>query len=87
MAHKKAGRSKARQGTKVAGKRLGVKVYGGEKISPGQIIIRQHGTLFHPGVGTKVGRDFTLFATSAGIVSTRRSKGKNFVEVKRTEKP
>jgi large subunit ribosomal protein L27 len=87
MAHKKAGGSKARQGNKVAGKRLGVKVYGGEKVSPGQIIVRQRGTLFHPGIGTSLGRDFTLFATTEGTVSTRKGKGKNFVEVKTTEKP
>ena len=82
MAHKKAGGSKARQGSKVAGKRLGIKVYGGEKVSPGQIIIRQKGTLFHPGEGVKIGRDFTLFSVSEGSVSTRKSKGKRIVDVK-----
>lgn len=82
MAHKKAGGSKARQGSKVSGKRLGIKVYGGEKVTPGQIIVRQRGTLFHPGIGVEIGRDFTLFARQEGVVSTRRSKGKKFVDVK-----
>ena len=83
MAHKKAGGSKARQGSKVAGKRLGLKIYGGEKVLIGQIIVRQKGTLFHPGEGVKTGRDFTLFAVQEGAVSTRTSRGKKFIDVKK----
>jgi len=82
MAHKKAGGSKARQGSNVAGKRLGLKIYGGEKVLTGQIIVRQKGTLFNPGEGVGVGRDFTLFAMQEGTVSMRKNKGKNFVDVK-----
>jgi len=82
MAHKKAGGSKARQGVKVAGKRLGVKTFSGEKVRSGQIIVRQRGTKFHPGIGVKLGRDYTLFSTSDGTVTMRKIKGKNFVAVK-----
>lgn len=84
MAHKKAGGSKARQGNNVAGKRLGVKIFGGEKVSVGQVIVKQRGTLFHPGNGVDIGRDFTLFASKEGVVSMRKSKGKNFVDVMAT---
>ena len=81
MAHKKAGGSKARQGGQVAGKRLGVKIYGGEKVFPGAIIVRQRGTRFHPGKGVKMGRDHTLFAISEGVVQNRKSRNKNFVDI------
>ena len=82
MAHKKAGGSKARQGVQVAGKRLGVKVFTGEKVRSGQIIVRQRGTRFHPGVGVKLGRDHTLFSVSEGTVTMRKLEGKNFIDVK-----
>lgn len=82
MAHKKAGGSKARQGNKVAGKRLGVKIYAGALVEPGQIIVRQRGTKFHAGIGTKLGRDFTLFASATGKVSVRRKEGKSFIDIK-----
>lgn len=85
MAHKKSGGAKARQGSKPAGKRLGVKVYAGETVSPGRIIIRQRGSSFHPGDGVKVGRDFTLFAVQKGVVSMRKRQGKKLVEVKPVE--
>ncbi|MEX0621718.1 MAG: 50S ribosomal protein L27 [Candidatus Woykebacteria bacterium] len=81
MAHKKAGGSKARQGTNVVGKRLGVKIFGGESVSPGQIIVRQRGTKFHVGSGVKLGKDFTIFATTKGVVSFKTKKGDNFIEV------
>lgn len=81
MAHKKAGGSKARQGTNVVGKRLGIKIFGGEKVKPGQIIVRQLGTKFHPGNGVKLGRDFTIFSVSEGIVSLRQKLGKTFIDV------
>ena len=81
MAHKKAGGSKARQGVNVVGKRLGIKVYSGEKILPGTIIVRQRGTKFYPGKGVKMGRDHTLFAIDDGVVQTRKSKDKNFIDI------
>ncbi len=62
MAHKKAGGSKARQGGNVAGKRLGFKVYGGEKVTAGAVILRQKGTNFHEGNGVVCLTDLTVFA-------------------------
>jgi large subunit ribosomal protein L27 len=85
MAHKKAGGSKARQGVKVAGKRLGVKIFSGEKVHTGQIIIRQRGTKFHPGEGVRLGRDHTLFSAGEGTVAMRKLRGKNIVDVKNAE--
>jgi large subunit ribosomal protein L27 len=82
MAHKKAGGSKARQGSNLRGKRLGVKIYAGQKADRGQILIRQKGTLFHPGSGVGMGRDFTLFAMDSGVVSMKTSRGKKFVEIR-----
>lgn len=70
MAHTKAGGA-AKRTVDVSGKRLGVKKFGGEYAKPGNIIIRQNGTNFHPGVGTMMGRDHTIFATTAGFVSFR----------------
>jgi len=67
MAHKKAGGS-SRNGRDSQAKRLGVKVYGGEAIRAGGIIVRQRGTLIHPGVNVGVGKDHTLFALVAGTV-------------------
>lgn len=67
MAHKKAGGS-SRNGRDSPGQRLGVKKYGGERVLAGNIIIRQHGTAFHPGENVGLGRDYTLFATVAGRV-------------------
>lgn len=68
MAHKKAGGS-SRNGRDSQAKRLGVKVFGGEAISAGAIIVRQRGTKFHPGDNVGVGRDHTLFALVDGTVS------------------
>lgn len=82
MAHKKAGGSKARQGGNVAGKRLGFKVYGGEKVESGAVILRQMGTSFHEGKGVGRGRDHTLFAKNSGIVQIKTRLGKKIVEVK-----
>lgn len=67
MAHKKAGGS-SRNGRDSHSKRLGVKVYGGETVNAGQILIRQRGTVVHPGINVGVGRDHTLFARAAGQV-------------------
>ncbi len=82
MAHKKAGGS-TRNGRDSESKRLGVKRFGGEVVRPGQIIIRQRGTQFHPGDNVGIGRDHTLFAKSEGRVSflTRGVKKRRVVEV------
>lgn len=67
MAHKKAGGS-SRNGRDSPGQRLGVKKYGGEQVVPGNIIVRQRGTRWHPGKNVGMGRDHTLFAKAAGKV-------------------
>lgn len=67
MAHKKAAGS-TRNGRDSNANRLGVKVYGGESVVPGNIILRQRGTQFHPGVGVGMGKDHTIFATVEGTV-------------------
>ncbi|MCX6784090.1 MAG: 50S ribosomal protein L27 [candidate division WWE3 bacterium] len=68
MAHTKAGGSKARQRSNISGHRLGVKLYGGEVVKTGQIIIRQVGMKYRPGENVSKGRDFTLFALKDGTV-------------------
>ena len=73
MAHKKAGGS-SRNGRDSAGKRLGVKTFGGEQVIPGNIILRQRGTQWHPGTGVGIGRDHTIFAKVAGTVAFRGTK-------------
>ncbi len=80
MAHKKGGGATAKNRDS-AGKRLGVKIYGGQKAQAGNIIVRQRGTVFYPGEGTKLGRDHTIFAILSGIVKFRQRLGKKFVEV------
>lgn len=67
MAHKKAGGS-TRNGRDSEAKRLGVKVFGGQTVVPGNIIVRQRGTKFYAGPGTGIGRDHTIFATAEGTV-------------------
>jgi large subunit ribosomal protein L27 len=73
MAHKKAGGS-SRNGRDTAGRRLGVKLFGGEHAVPGNIIIRQRGTKVHPGTGVGIGKDHTIFAMVAGTVQFRGTK-------------
>ena len=82
MAHKKAGGS-SKNGRDSESKRLGVKVFGGQSINAGGIIIRQRGTHFHPGLNVGCGKDHTLFATSGGVVKfeTRGQKSRKFVSV------
>ena len=75
MAHKKAGGS-SRNGRDSEGRRLGVKRYGGENVVPGNIIVRQRGTKFHPGDNVGIGSDDTLFAKADGTVKFSR-KGYN----------
>ncbi len=74
MAHKKAGGS-SRNGRDTAGKRLGIKKFGGEAVIPGNIIARQRGTKWHPGENVGMGRDHTLFALTGGRVKYRRRGG------------
>ncbi|WP_435659559.1 50S ribosomal protein L27 [Leisingera caerulea] len=81
MAHKKAGGS-SRNGRDSAGRRLGVKLYGGQAAIAGNIIVRQRGTKFWPGEGVGIGKDHTLFATADGAVTFRKGlKGRTFVSV------
>jgi len=81
MAHKKAGGS-SRNGRDSAGKRLGVKLFGGERVLAGNIILRQRGTQWHPGDNVGMGRDHTLFALTDGHVAYRtKSKGRTFVSI------
>ncbi|MSP21122.1 MAG: 50S ribosomal protein L27 [Alphaproteobacteria bacterium] len=74
MAHKKAGGS-TRNGRDSAGKRLGVKKFGGENVISGNILVRQRGTEYHPGSNVGIGRDHTLFATAEGQVKFRVTTG------------
>ncbi|MBV8798719.1 MAG: 50S ribosomal protein L27 [Alphaproteobacteria bacterium] len=81
MAHKKAGGS-SRNGRDSPGQRLGVKIFGGQSIVAGNIIVRQRGTKFHPGDNVGMGRDHTLFATADGKVQFREGyKRRTFVSV------
>ena len=81
MAHKKAGGS-TRNGRDSEAKRLGVKMYGGQAIIPGNIIVRQRGTQFHAGYGVGMGKDHTLYALCDGIVEFQKKKeGKSFVSI------
>lgn len=69
------GSGAAKRNVDVAGKRLGIKKFGGEFVIPGNIIVRQRGTRFHAGENVKIGRDHTLFATAEGFVSFKRLTG------------
>ena len=81
MAHKKAGGS-SRNGRDSAGRRLGVKKFGGETVIPGNIIIRQRGTKFYPGENVGIGKDHTIFALKEGkVIFKTKSSGKKFVSV------
>ncbi len=81
MAHKKAGGS-SRNGRDFPGQRLGVKLFGGQSCLAGNIIVRQHGTKWHPGANVGVGRDYTLYALVDGRIEFRtKSKGRTYVSV------
>ncbi|MDH3647916.1 MAG: 50S ribosomal protein L27 [Gammaproteobacteria bacterium] len=82
MAHKKAGGS-SKNGRESQSKRLGVKIFGGQVVRAGNIIVRQRGTQFHAGVNVGIGRDHTLFAKSDGHVKFEKkgAKGRKFVNV------
>ena len=80
MATKKAGGS-SRNGRDSAGRRLGVKKFGGEVVISGNIIVRQRGTKFHPGSNVGMGKDHTLFATTNGKVTFKKTRTRTFVSV------
>jgi large subunit ribosomal protein L27 len=81
MAHKK-GEGSVKNGRDSQSKRLGVKIFGGQAINAGNIIIRQRGTVYHPGNNVGLGRDFTIFALTDGVVEFRKTKGdKTYVSV------
>lgn len=80
MAHVKSGGA-TRQHSQRAGKRLGVKLFGGQAVKTGQVIARQRGAQFHAGINTDLGRDFTLFALAEGVVRFRKLQGVHYVDV------
>lgn len=80
MAHKKGGSTTKKNRDSIS-KRLGVKKYGGQKVKIGNIIIRQKGNKFYPGIGTKQGNDYTIFATAQGKVEFKRKLAKTLVNV------
>jgi large subunit ribosomal protein L27 len=81
MAHKKAGGS-SRNGRDSNSQRLGVKKFGGEHVVPGNIIVRQRGTKWHPGTGVGIGKDHTIFATDEGQVKFQtRARGRIYISV------
>ncbi|MEJ7610173.1 MAG: 50S ribosomal protein L27 [Ferruginibacter sp.] len=85
MAHKK-GEGSVKNGRDSQSKRLGVKIFGGQAAIAGNIIVRQRGTQYHPGKNVGVGRDFTIFAMTDGMVEFRKTKGdKTFISVNAIE--
>tara|TARA_Y100000746_G_C15136719_1_gene299089 strand:- start:224 stop:475 length:252 start_codon:yes stop_codon:yes gene_type:complete len=80
MATKKAGGS-SRNGRDSAGRRLGVKKYGGQTVLSGNIIVRQRGTKFHPGTNVGIGKDHTIFATKNGKVTFKKTRTRTFISV------
>ena len=81
MAHKKAGGS-SRNGRDSAGRRLGVKKFGGEIVIPGNILVRQRGTKFHPGDNVGMGKDHTIFAKTEGRVEFKtKTGGRTYISV------
>jgi|TARA_B110000495_G_scaffold197660_1_gene208282 large subunit ribosomal protein L27 len=80
MATKKAGGS-SRNGRDSAGRRLGVKKFGGEVVISGNIIVRQRGTKFHPGTNVGIGKDHTIFATKNGKVNFKKTRTRTFISV------
>lgn len=81
MAHKK-GEGSVKNGRDSQSKRLGVKIFGGQPAICGNIIVRQRGTVYHPGENVGIGRDFTIFATTDGIVEFRKTRTKTLISVK-----
>lgn len=80
MAHKKAGGS-SRNGRDSAGRRLGVKKFGGEVVISGNILVRQRGTTYHPGTNVGMGKDHTIYSVVEGVVRFHRSGKRTFISV------
>ncbi len=80
MAHKK-GEGSVRNNRDSRSKRLGVKIFGGQPAISGNIIVRQRGTVYHPGTNVGVGKDFTIFALTDGIVQFRKTRNKTLISV------
>jgi large subunit ribosomal protein L27 len=81
MAHKK-GEGKVKNGRESESKRLGIKIYGGQKVTAGNIIVRQRGTKHYPGQNVGMGKDHTLFALTNGIVSFKKGRqNRSFVSI------
>lgn len=80
MAHTKS-QGKTNQKTNRPGQRRGVKIYGEQRVEVGQIIVRQVGSKFHSGIGTKQGKDFTIYAVRPGLVKFFQKLGKKFISV------
>jgi large subunit ribosomal protein L27 len=81
MAHKK-GQGSSRNGRDSPGQRRGVKVFGGEAVIPGNILVRQVGTKIHPGQGVSMGRDFTIYSVVEGVVKyTKKRNDRTYVSV------
>ena len=81
MAHKK-GEGSVKNGRDSQSKRLGVKIYGGQSAASGNIILRQRGTVYHPGKNVGLGKDYTIFALADGVVEFKKGKGNRiFVSV------
>jgi large subunit ribosomal protein L27 len=85
MAHKK-GEGSVKNGRDSQSKRLGVKIYGGQPVSSGNIIVRQRGTVYHPGKNVGLGKDFTIFALADGIVEFKKGRGdKSYISINAVE--
>jgi len=81
MAHKK-GEGSVKNNRDSESKRLGVKIFGGQPAISGNIIVRQRGTVYHPGTNVGLGKDFTIFALTDGIVEFRKTRNKTMISVK-----
>ena len=80
MAHKK-GEGSVKNGRDSHSKRLGVKIFGGQPAISGNIIVRQRGTVYHPGENVGLGKDFTIFALKDGVVQFRKTRSKTLISV------
>jgi large subunit ribosomal protein L27 len=86
MAHKK-GLGSSKNGRDSTSKRLGVKIFAGQKVNGGEILVRQRGTRFRPGAGTGLGRDDTIFAVREGVVEFHRSGDRRTISVAASADP
>ncbi len=83
MAHKK-GQGSSRNGRDSAGQRRGIKVYAGQRVRAGNVLVRQLGTKFYPGKHVGLGRDYTLFALTDGVVHYEKRRGRRYVRIEPT---